>query len=476
MYTQCPECRTIFEIDEEALQASFGIVHCGHCAKRFDALRSLSNTLPLEPDAGFPALPDEPRIPTLTAEVSAAVVAAAANKYRRQGAQADSAPDAGNPDPDALLTAAADDDDWFAELQADLAAELDPVAPGDPDGERLAPADAPDAIPMPIAEPEAEAPMTTGTTAAAEPASAPDAPAPDTPIEAPHADAPPVAPLDPTVDAAEPVATAGAGATASIDPAAGLLAMAEAEPSTAVPEPAPPGSTPSIEPNAATTNAAPAPDAEAAPEPAAEAMPASDVDTSPEAPPRPPAASTEPAAAPVPDPESLHGNVHMYVRPLGPRRPRAALAWPLGCVALVLLLAAQVTWAERTALYLNPSTHAWMAQVCATLGCRLPPIHDPARLALVSRDIRPDPRHPGALAITATLHNAAGFREAWPVVSVVLTDIDNQPVAMRRFRPAEYMPDRARRNAGIPPGATVAVAFEVADPGPQARGFQFAFE
>ncbi|MDE2497570.1 MAG: DUF3426 domain-containing protein, partial [Xanthomonadaceae bacterium] len=57
-----------------------------------------------------------------------------------------------------------------------------------------------------------------------------------------------------------------------------------------------------------------------------------------------------------------------------------------------------------------------------------------------------------------------------------LTDLDNNVVAMRRFRPAEYMPDAARRAAGIAAGTTAAVAFEVADPGKRAVSFHFGFE
>jgi hypothetical protein len=95
---------------------------------------------------------------------------------------------------------------------------------------------------------------------------------------------------------------------------------------------------------------------------------------------------------------------------------------------------------------------------------------------LVSRDIRPDPSTAGALVITATLRNTAAFPQPWPLVVVELSDIDGNPVAMRRFRPTEYMPDPARRAAGITPGATVAVAFEVADPGKRAVNFQFGFE
>jgi hypothetical protein len=59
---------------------------------------------------------------------------------------------------------------------------------------------------------------------------------------------------------------------------------------------------------------------------------------------------------------------------------------------------------------------------------------------------------------------------------VELNDLDNKPVAMRRFRPSEYMTDPARRAAGIAPGATAVVAFEVADPGRRAIAFQFDFE
>ncbi|MDE2271758.1 MAG: zinc-ribbon domain-containing protein, partial [Xanthomonadaceae bacterium] len=54
MYTQCPGCRTVFEIDEDALQVSLGIVRCGHCARRFDALRTLSDSLPLAPGEALP--------------------------------------------------------------------------------------------------------------------------------------------------------------------------------------------------------------------------------------------------------------------------------------------------------------------------------------------------------------------------------------------------------------------------------------
>jgi hypothetical protein len=177
-----------------------------------------------------------------------------------------------------------------------------------------------------------------------------------------------------------------------------------------------------------------------------------------------PAGHSQPAAEPV------------YVPPRRRRIGRSDWLWATGCVVLALALAAQVAWASRVALVRDPATQAQAMQLCARLDCRLPPIRDTAKLELLSRDVRPDPDAAGALAITATFRNNAPYRQPWPVVVVELTDLDNNVVAMRRFRPAEYMPDPARRSAGIAAGTTAAVAFEVADPGKRAVSFHFGFD
>lgn len=55
MYTQCPECLTIFKLEGEDLAAALGSVRCGHCAVVFDALRTLTAQLPPEPIDALPA-------------------------------------------------------------------------------------------------------------------------------------------------------------------------------------------------------------------------------------------------------------------------------------------------------------------------------------------------------------------------------------------------------------------------------------
>lgn len=48
MYTQCPECLTIYKVDAATLASARARVRCGTCAFEFDALAALADTLPDE--------------------------------------------------------------------------------------------------------------------------------------------------------------------------------------------------------------------------------------------------------------------------------------------------------------------------------------------------------------------------------------------------------------------------------------------
>lgn len=352
MYTQCPECQTIFEIDEEALQTSLGIVHCGRCFKRFDALKTLSDTLPDENEAPLAEHDPAENAPILTEAIEARP--AAGKRKRRQ--------------------------------HAAITVTRPPVA-----------------------------------------------------LESPATEAPPVAPSRPILDAS--------GNTPD-----DLFAEPVIAPSRTKADGAP------LIQDWRTIDLGDVVD-----------PPRLDDDTG-----GAPADTTLDNASDSAPPH-MHVGAHVYVPPRQ-RVGIAGFAWVAVLLLLALLLAAQLAWIGRVQLLRDPSTHAMVVRACALIDCRLPLIADAAQLELLSRDVRPDPATPGALIITATMRNNAAFRQPWPIVTVTLTDLENHAVAMRRFRPGEYMADPARRAAGVAPGATAAVAFEVADPGQNAVAFQFAFE
>ncbi|WIG56748.1 MAG: hypothetical protein OJF61_002536 [Rhodanobacteraceae bacterium] len=451
MYTQCPQCRTIFEIDEDALQASLGIVRCGHCAERFDALRTLSDTLPTDLDTTLPEHDPDALAPTLTSAVSPEAMQAAAKPARPWATSSsgnDSATHVGEAWFDALAgdrtraliadaaglppEAIQGDAAWqltdvpvqtrFAELDIiPMANGEDAMKTGIPDAIPPASADAEAAESEPFTDawgldiPEVEVTEAAPSEAASAIGEAESLPSEDAPAEF-------VDDLDAAVDLPTPEIESGPDA---------WLPEGEFQAGN--------GSTPHAD--------------------IAGHEDLASIESQDEA-----ATEESEAAEPV------------YVPPRRRRIRRSDGLWALGCVVLALVLAAQIAWASRVALVRDPTTQAQALRICARVDCRLPPIRDIAKLELLSRDIRPDPDAAGALAITATFRNDAPFRQSWPVVVVELTDLDNNVVAMRRFRPPEYMPDPARRAAGIAPGATAAVAFEVADPGKRAVSFHFGFD
>lgn len=49
MYTQCPECLSVFSLDAHTLAQAHGHVVCGHCKAWFDSIATLTDQLPPEP-------------------------------------------------------------------------------------------------------------------------------------------------------------------------------------------------------------------------------------------------------------------------------------------------------------------------------------------------------------------------------------------------------------------------------------------
>ncbi len=155
---------------------------------------------------------------------------------------------------------------------------------------------------------------------------------------------------------------------------------------------------------------------------------------------------------------------------------RGNWAWVAGCALLMLTLGCQIAWAERARWINDGRVRPWLDSACATVGCRLPLRRDASALSLLSRDIRPHPSVENALIISATLRNDADFTQAYPVVDISLSNLDEQRIAMRRFLPTEYLGDARAIERGLEPGASAALVVEIADPGRNAVAFEFSFQ
>ncbi len=155
---------------------------------------------------------------------------------------------------------------------------------------------------------------------------------------------------------------------------------------------------------------------------------------------------------------------------------RHRLAWWLSVVVLAIVLLGQIVYAERERLLAIPTYRAWAEALCERLDCLVPgSARAIADIRLISRDIRKHPTVEGALLITATMANTADRSRPYPILELRLSDLDERPVAMRRFLPVDYLSDRERVASGMPAQSTVPLEFEVLDPGADAVAFEFRF-
>lgn len=180
-----------------------------------------------------------------------------------------------------------------------------------------------------------------------------------------------------------------------------------------------------------------------------------------------------------PDEKPRHREARRHATPAFARHARrgGGRRWPwiAGTVLLSLTLTGQLAYAERDQLLDNEFVRPWLDRGCAALSCELPLRHATQHLELLTRDIRPHPSVPGALIVSATVRNAAEFAQAYPVVEITLSDLDENRVAMRRFQPRDYLSDTRVIERGLAAGASTALVFEVRDPGKNAVAFEFKF-
>jgi predicted Zn finger-like uncharacterized protein len=159
----------------------------------------------------------------------------------------------------------------------------------------------------------------------------------------------------------------------------------------------------------------------------------------------------------------------------GGRQRRGGLIWGALNLLLILALGLQYVHAERRELYRYPELQPWLERMCALASCELPPRRDASRIELLNRNVYSHPNREGALMITATLVNTAPHPQPFPLVELTLSDLQGQIVALRRFRPAEYLSAQETAQNPMEPGVPAALKLEIRDPGSHALAFEFDF-
>ena len=155
---------------------------------------------------------------------------------------------------------------------------------------------------------------------------------------------------------------------------------------------------------------------------------------------------TEPIPEPT-APPAVETADSILLSELPTRRP-AGLPLPLGQrlalgfagVALLVLLVVQITVFLRAELAAAlPASRPLLAALCQPFGCTVPLPRQLGREAIASSNLEHDGEQKSRVRLTLLLANRTDQAQAWPVISLTLTDLRETAVARKLFPPRVYL-------------------------------------
>ncbi len=155
--------------------------------------------------------------------------------------------------------------------------------------------------------------------------------------------------------------------------------------------------------------------------------------------------------------------------------------WLMGSIlfvlnlSLLLLLIAQASWFHYEELVKFPKIAALYELACQELSCDLPVLSNVSKIENGNLVVRSHPTIFNALIIETIITNHATFEQAFPEISLSFSNINNQAIAQRLFKPTEYLNKEILSWPGMPPEQPIQIIFEIIDPGPEAVNYKINF-
>lgn len=147
-------------------------------------------------------------------------------------------------------------------------------------------------------------------------------------------------------------------------------------------------------------------------------------------------------------------------------------------IALIacLTLAAQFIWFNKDELSLNRAYRPYFKALCNQFNCTLPPMVNISEIQSSQLLVRIHPDIPEMMIVDAVIVNNASHPQPWPKLSLAFTDLHNQPVASRTFRPSEYLGGELAGSQEMPANQAIRLSLELLDPGPDAVNYRLTFK
>ncbi len=156
--------------------------------------------------------------------------------------------------------------------------------------------------------------------------------------------------------------------------------------------------------------------------------------------------------------------------PLGASNSALHVAlWTIAAVSMMLFFLGQITYWQKVEIL--PTT--WVEKFCQPLGCGSPKVQDINNIKILNRNIYTHPNVENALMITTSFVSVQS--QPFPLMQVALLDIQGRILAVRRFKPQDYLINKDLKGTSMRANEPVGARLEVIDPGSKVIAYEFDF-
>ncbi len=149
--------------------------------------------------------------------------------------------------------------------------------------------------------------------------------------------------------------------------------------------------------------------------------------------------------------------------------------WSSLTLALVTIIFLQYLVFNKNRLSLEPNYRSFYLTLCQYLNCSLPPFVDTAQIKSMELIIRKHSQKKGVLIMDAIIINESVHPQAFPLIELEFTDLNETPIAGRVIRPHEYLGGELTGTRDMPSNRPIRLGLEIIDPGQEAVNYSLTF-
>lgn len=148
-----------------------------------------------------------------------------------------------------------------------------------------------------------------------------------------------------------------------------------------------------------------------------------------------------------------------------------AWGWAAASLLMIAVGLSQALYFKFDQWSRTPQWRPYYSQICDLMSCELPKIQNLKSMSTQHLVVRSHPKLQRALVVDTLLQNHADYKQPFPDLELVFSDLNDSVVASRQFIPGEYLSGELSGQENMPSHAPIHIALEIADPGPEAVSY-----